>query len=59
MTDRRRSNRADPLGGVRINALERAQARAMLNAAELIVDSLLAVHHRAKALLSRGSRAAA
>jgi len=59
MTDRRRMSKGDPLGGIRISALEREQARAMLSAAEAIVDSLLAVHHRAKALLTRDSRATA
>jgi hypothetical protein len=36
-----------------MSAVERAQARAMMRAAEAIVESLFAVHHRARALLSR------
>jgi hypothetical protein len=57
MTKGRRST-IDRLAGVRINAFERAQARAMLDASEAIVESLIALHRRAKTLL-RGARPSA
>jgi hypothetical protein len=43
---------------VRISAFERAQARAMLDASEAIVESLIALHRRAKTLL-RAARSSA
>jgi hypothetical protein len=48
----------DALAGVRINAYERAQACAMLDASEAIVESLIALHRRAKTLL-RAARSSA
>jgi hypothetical protein len=54
MTVRDRARVGDAFDGVRIGAVERAQARAMMSTAEAIVESLFAVHQRAKSLLSRG-----
>jgi hypothetical protein len=48
----------DALAAVRINAVERAQARAMLTASEAIVESMIALHRRAKTLFS-GTRSSA
>jgi hypothetical protein len=51
MTNGKRTT-IDALAAVRINAVERAQARAMLDASEAIVESLISLHRRAKTLLS-------